>query len=63
MIIYKPTGQVFENRKEARIALGSAFYNRLEKEKKDLLFTNMSSSATNEVYKNSENISQSKRRD
>lgn len=62
MIIYKPTGQVFQNRKEARIALGSAFYNRLEKEKKDLIFTNLSPFATNEVYQNSENISQTDRR-
>lgn len=62
MIIYKPTGQVFQNRKEARIALGSAFYNRLEKEKKDLIFTNLSPFATNEVYKNTEEVSHTERR-
>lgn len=62
MIIYKPTGQVFQNRKEARIALGSAFYNRLEKEKKDLIFTNLSPFATNEVYQNSEKVSHTERR-
>lgn len=47
MIIYKPTMQQFNNRKEARIALGSAFYNKLEKEGKDLIFINNSQFATN----------------
>lgn len=47
MIIYKPTGQTFSNRKEARLALGSAFYNRLEKDRIDLVFINDSQFATN----------------
>lgn len=58
MIIYKPTGQRFQNRKEARIALGSAFYNRLEKEKIDIIFTNDSLFATNEntIYQDSQKV-------
>lgn len=47
MIIYTPTGQTFNNRKEARLVLGSAFYNRLEKDRKDLVFINDSQFATN----------------
>lgn len=47
MIIYKPTGQIFQNRKEARIALGSSYYNRLEKEGVDVVFINDSQFATN----------------
>ena len=47
MVIYKPTGQTFRNRKEARLTLGSAYYNRLEKEGVDLVFINNSQFATN----------------
>jgi hypothetical protein len=63
MIIYKPTGQTFKDRKEARIHFGSGLYNRLVKHTDDFVFIDNSTFATNEVYKNSENISQSKRRD
>ena len=57
MIIYKPTGQVFQNRKEARIALGAGLYNRLEKHKTDLIFIDNSTLATNEVYSNTPKVS------
>ena len=48
MIIHIPTGQRFNNRKEAKIYFGSAYYYKIEKEKKDLLFINKIQSATNE---------------
>ena len=35
MIIHIPTGQRFNNRKEAKIYFGSAYYYKIEKEKKD----------------------------
>ena len=38
MIIYKPTGQIFNSRKEAKKYFGTNNYYRLEKDKKDLLF-------------------------
>ncbi len=59
MVIYKPTGQKFRNRKEARIALGSAFYNRLEKEGVDLVFMDNSQFATNgnAVYTDPQKVS------
>ena len=59
MVIYKPTGQKFKNRKEARIALGSSFYNRLEKEGVDLVFINNSQFATNgnAVYTDTQKVS------
>ena len=40
MIIHIPTGKQFNNRKEAKIYFGSAYYYKIEKEKKDLLFIN-----------------------
>ena len=48
MIIHIPTGQRFNNRKEAKIYFGSAYYYKIEKEKKDLLFINNIQSTTNE---------------
>ena len=48
MIIHIPTGQRRNNRKEAKIYFGSAYYYKIEKEKKDLLFINNIQSATNE---------------
>ena len=48
MIIHIPTGKRFNNRKEAKIYFGSAYYYKIEKEKKDLLFINNIQSATNE---------------
>ena len=47
MIIHIPTGKRFNNRKEAKIYFGSAYYYKIEKEKKDLLFINSIQSATN----------------
>lgn len=38
MIIYKPTGQQFESRKEAKRYFGTNNYYRLEREKRDLIF-------------------------
>ena len=63
MIIYKPTGQVFENRKEAKIHFGTGLFNRLMKYTDDFVIIENPTFADYEVYKNSENISQSKRRD
>ena len=48
MITHLPTGKKFSNRKEAKIFFGTAYYYKLEQEKKDLLFTNSIQSATNE---------------
>ena len=48
MIIPLPTGKKFHNRKEAKIYFGTAYYYRMEREKKDLMFTNNIQSATNE---------------
>lgn len=48
MIIHTPTGKRFANRKEAKIYFGSAYYYKMEKEKKDLLFINNIQFATNE---------------
>ena len=48
MIIHITTGQRFNNRKEAKIYFGSAYYYKIEKEKKDLLFIINIHSATNE---------------
>lgn len=38
MILYKPTGQIFQNRKEAKQALGVTYWHQLEKEKRDIEF-------------------------
>lgn len=51
MIIYKPTGKLFNNRKEAKQYFGTNTYYRLEKNKKDLIFINDKFIATNEIYK------------
>ena len=51
MIIHLPTGKKFHNRKEAKIYFGTAYYYRMEREKKDLVFTNNVQSATNEYEK------------
>ena len=48
MIIHLPTGKKFHNRKEAKIYFGTAHYYKMEREKKDLVFTNNVQSATNE---------------
>ena len=46
MIIHLPTGKQFANRKEAKIYFGTAYYYKLEREKRDLLFTDNVQSAT-----------------
>ena len=48
MIIDLPTGKKFHNRKEAKIHFGTAYYYKMEREKRDLMFTNYIQSATNE---------------
>ena len=48
MIIHLPTGKKFNNRKEAKIYFGTAYYYKMEREKKNLVFTNTIQSATNE---------------
>ncbi len=48
MIIHLPTGKKFNNRKEAKIYFGTAYYYKMEREKKDLRFTHNVQSATNE---------------
>ena len=40
MIIHLPTGKKFHNRKEAKIYFGAAYYYKMEREKRDLIFTN-----------------------
>ena len=48
MIIHLPTGKKFNNRKEAKIYFGTAYYYKMEREKKYLRFTHNVQSATNE---------------
>ena len=48
MIIHLPTGKKFNNQKEAKIYFGTAYYYKMEREKKDLRFTYNVQSATNE---------------
>lgn len=38
MIVYKPTGQIFQTRKEAKQVLGVTYWHKLEKEKRDIEF-------------------------
>lgn len=62
MIIHLPTGKTFSNRKDAKIYFGTTHYLNLEREKKDLLFTNNIQSATNEYKKDtSKAISEQKK--
>ena len=56
MTIHLPTGKKFSNRKEAKIFFGTAYYLKIEREKKDLLFTNDIQSATNEYEDTSKAI-------
>ena len=56
MIIHLPTVKKFSNRKEAKIFFGTAYYLKIEREKKDLLFTNDIQSATNEYEDTSKAI-------
>ncbi len=48
MIIHLPTGKKFHSRKEAKIYFGTAYYYKMEREKRDLMFTNYIQAATNE---------------
>ena len=56
MIIHLPTGKKFHNRKEAKIYFGTAHYYKMEREKKDLVFTNNVQSATNEYEDTSKTL-------
>lgn len=49
MIIHLPTGKKFHNRKEAKIYFGTAYYYKMEREKKYLVFTNNVQSATKHI--------------
>ena len=51
MITHLPTGKTFNNRKEAKLYFGTAYYYKMERDKKDLVFTNNVQSATNEYEK------------
>jgi len=48
MIIHKPTGKTFLNRKEAKKFFGTSYYYKIEKEKKDLIFKDNNQLATND---------------
>ena len=51
MIIHIPTGKRFNNRKEAKIYFGSAYYYKIEKEKQEIvLIDNPDFIATGEIY-------------
>ena len=50
MILYKPTGQTFKNRKEAKKHFGATFYHKIEKENTDILYINDIQFATNELH-------------
>lgn len=54
MIIYLPTGQTFENRKEAKLYFGASYYAKIEREKKDIQFINGIQLATNELHNNNQ---------
>lgn len=55
MITHLPTGKTFNNRKEAKLYFGTAYYYKMERDKKDLVFTNNVQSATYE-YKDTSKI-------
>ena len=55
MITHLPTGKNFYNRKDAKLYFGTAHYYKMEREKKDLLFTNNIQSATNEYCQTTSN--------
>lgn len=58
MIIHLPTGKTFSNRKEAKIYFGATYYYKLEKEKRDLLYTHNIQSTTNEYEDTSKSITE-----
>lgn len=53
MIKHIPTGKIFNNRKEAKLYFGTAYYYKMEREKRDLQFINNTQSATYEIQKES----------
>ena len=51
MILHKPTGIIFKNRKEAKIFFGTSRYRKIEKEKQEIvLIDNHDFIATDEIY-------------
>ena len=56
MIIHLPTVKIFNNRKEAKLYFSTSYYYKMEREKRDLLFTNDIQSATNEYEDKSKAI-------
>lgn len=51
MILHKPTGNVFKNRKEAKKFFGTSRYRKIEKEKQEIvLIDNHDFIATDELY-------------
>lgn len=62
MIIYKPTGKTFSNRKEAKIYFGTGLFNRLMKHTEDFEIINTPTSAIYEVHNNSEKVPETNRR-
>lgn len=56
MIIHKPTGKTFSNRKEAKIYFGTGLFNRLMKHTEDFEIINNPTSAIYEVYSNTKKI-------
>ncbi|MDH6535624.1 hypothetical protein M2101_002310 [Parabacteroides sp. PM5-20] len=52
MIYHIPTKSIFKNRKGAKIHFGTSKYLKMEKDKRDIIFINSNSSATNELQKN-----------
>lgn len=55
MIIYKPTGQIFQNRKEAKIYFGTSKYRKIEEKKDELIFTSNIVATDYELQKNNRN--------
>lgn len=53
MILHRPTGKLFKNRKEAKKFFGTSQYRKIEKEKKEIiLIDNHDFIATDELYNN-----------
>ena len=51
MILHKPTGIIFKNRKEAKMFFGTSRYRKIEKEKQEIvLIDNHDFIATDEIY-------------
>lgn len=51
MILHKPTGNLFKNRKEAKIFFGTSKYRKMEKDKLEIiLIENNDFIATDEIF-------------